>query len=190
MRRPLLACALLCSALLITGTAAADPQHLDPYAATDLTYPALNALASHWAKRPVIVECAPNWQSWNDDSDAEGAWGYTWLDADWTRVEPELCQAALEAGTPDLQPERAWFVAIAVHVITHESWHLRHWALRGNEARVECNAVKSDRRSFLLLGASPEQADSLYSWAWAFHVREGVLYPAYSYAYCKAKKPQ
>src|SRR3954465_11758868 len=186
--RTALAVALTTSALLLTNLAAASTPRLDPFAATDLTYPALNNLASHWAKRPVTVECAPDWPSWTADTDAEGSWGYTWLDADWTRVEPELCEAALEAGQ-DLTPREAWFTAIAVHVITHEAWHLRDWSLRANEARVECNAVKSDRKSFLLLGATPEQADSLYSWAWAFDQREGVLFPEYRYAYCKAKKP-
>jgi hypothetical protein len=189
MRRLALACSLLTGALLLTGFAGADTGHVDAFAPTDLTFPALNALASHWARRPVVVECASSWESWNADSDAEGSWGYTWLDADWTRVEPGLCQAALEASSPDLSAERAWFVAIAVHVITHESWHLRQWDLRASEARVECNAIKSDRRSFLLLGASPEQADDLYSWAWAFHVREGSLFPAYAYQYCHERTP-
>jgi hypothetical protein len=175
-------------ALVFSSSASADVKS-DPFADTDLTFPALNDLASHWAERNVVVECPASLESWIADKDADGAWGYTLHDADWTRVQAGLCEAAAAVAHPDYDGIAPWFVAIAVHVITHEAWHLRLWPGRDDEARVECKAIKSDRQSFLRLGATPEQADDLYSWAWAFHIRQSALFPAYSLKGCHAPRP-
>jgi hypothetical protein len=162
---------------------------VNPFANTDLTFPALNALASHWAKRDVVVECPASLETWIADKNAGGTWAYTFRDADWTRIKVGLCEAALAAEQPDYGGIEPWVVAIAVHVITHESWHLRLWQGRRDEARVECKAIRSDRRSFLRLGATPDQADDLYSWAWAFHIRQAKLFPEYRLKGCGAKRP-
>ena len=176
-----------CIALFLIAPAFAD--HEDTWAGVDLTYPSIDALASHWARRPVHVECASSWDTWNADTDAQGSYGYTWLDTDWTRVQPGICEDALSAGHLGFDGKDPWRVAIAVHVITHESWHLRDWFWRGDEAHVECQAVKHDVKSFQLLGASDRQAEELYSWAYYFHIREGDLFPAYHQPYCRERKP-
>jgi hypothetical protein len=92
MRRPLLLVALLWAlTLTLAGAARGDTGlHPDTFAG-DYTIASLDALASHWARRPVHVECPKDWGSWNADESATGAYGYTWLDADWTRVEPDVC---------------------------------------------------------------------------------------------------
>jgi hypothetical protein len=185
MRRLLFVCLF---ALVFSSSAFADMRS-DPFADTDLTFPALNGLASHWAERNVLVECPTSLESWIADNDADGSWGYTLRDADWTRVKAGLCEAALAVGKPDYDGIEPWLMAIAVHVITHEAWHLRLWPGRGDEARVECKAIKSDLQSFLRLGATPEQADDLYSWAWAFHIRQTTLFPEYWLKGCRAKRP-
>jgi hypothetical protein len=48
-------------------------------AANAANYPELDALASHWAQRPVHVDC-PTAQEWADDPWSGGAWAYTTMD--------------------------------------------------------------------------------------------------------------
>src|SRR5262245_34151688 len=104
MRRLLFVCLL---ALVFSSSAFAVVRS-DPFADTDLTFPALNGLASQWAERNVVVECPASLESWIADNDADGSWGYTLRDADWTRVKAGLCEAALAVGKPHYDGIEPW----------------------------------------------------------------------------------
>jgi hypothetical protein len=190
VKRPLALLALLWAiTLTLAGAAHSDSGlHPDTFAG-DTTIPALDSLASHWARRPVHVECPADWAAWNADESATGSYGYTWLDADWTRVEPDVCANAVRANGP-LNPLETDDVAVAVLVITHESWHLRIWQYRADEGRVECKAIQNYRQSLRELGVTdPKRIAMLYSLAWSFDRREATLFPEYRFKRCRIQKP-
>src|SRR6266498_502864 len=83
----------------------------------DPHYQSLDNLASHWAKRPVRVDC-PTPEDWANDPTAEGAWGYTYLDSNWTRIDPALCVAALQVFNHQTS-DPDWRLAMSILVITH-----------------------------------------------------------------------
>ena len=186
--------ALVFAASLVPGAALADSggpdlgQHDDPFAESDLTYPVLDALASHWAQRSVTVECPATEETWNADPRGYDAFGYIWPDANWTRVEPHVCAEALKAADENGITDAA--IAAAILIITHESWHLRLWPWRMDEGRVECQAIRHFRQSVEMLGVTDRpHIDELYSYAWAFDAREAALFSAYRWRGCKIPKP-
>ena len=60
--------------------------------------------------------------------------------------------------------------ALAVLTLVHESYHVRHWSWRLNEARVECQAIRHFRVGVRVLGGSQQLADRLLPFALAWHV--------------------
>ena len=55
----------------------------------------------------------------------------------------------------------AWQRAAGVLVLVHEAYHVRRWAGRWNEAKVECRAIREFKKAAVLLGASRELANEL-----------------------------
>ena len=133
----------------------------------------LAAIASQIAGREVTVHCpGPIGRALGEDQlegsvqfDADGK------PANGTRLRKTSC-AELDAlaegrrGKELACTERAGILcgrhgrelAMAVEVITHESWHLRGIA---DEGRTECNALQTMGATAQMLGATPGQASAL-----------------------------
>jgi hypothetical protein len=155
-----------------------------PPALAQYESPKLAAVASVFAMEPVKVTCSEH----GEDSilDFE-AWGYVYLAVPEVHMSTYLCHAA-ENVTSDAYGLS--LRAIAVLVLTHESYHLRTvWGGRGDEALVECKAIRHFRYSAQMLGASPELATQLRVYALAFHWRLAARHPAYNLAGCTVPRP-
>ncbi len=134
----------------------------------------LSAIASEIAGRPVHVHCpGPLGRVLGKDSTVEG---FVRFDADGrpadeTRLQPTSC-AELDAlaegrrGKELACTERAGIlcgrrgteVAMAVDVVTHESFHLRGIQ---DVARTECSALQTMAATAVKLGATPAQGAAL-----------------------------
>ncbi len=71
-------------------------------------------------------------------------------------------------------------------VLVHESFHLRHWRYRKNEAQVACQTIVYFRDAAMRLGASEAQAEELYPYALALHIRQTELFSWYRDKTCRA----
>lgn len=124
----------------------------------------LSAAATTLVGSPVRITCQTMSQAWLD-AHPEG--GYVRFDS---QGRPEST-ATITVGT--CRDLTAWLAsdsaqvsekaAIAVHVLTHESMHLRG---EGIEAVAECQAVQRDAATAELLGASAEHAHLLAQLYW------------------------
>lgn len=149
--------------------------------------PLIERVASIFALRPVDVGCPTmqEWVSnpiWGNGPNPQRAWGYTDMLHDFSVIQPLLCAGAA-AVTDTAIP--AWQRATGALVLVHESYHLRHWAGRYSEAKVECQAIHHFQQGAQLLGASPELANDLLPYALAAHDRMIRLYPNYHERACK-----
>jgi hypothetical protein len=75
--------------------------------------------------------------------------------------------------------------ALAVLTLLHESYHVRHWRWKLNEARVECQAIRHFRVGVQVLGGSPQLADPLLPFGREWHDRI-ARDPAYHLTSCEA----
>lgn len=129
--------------------------------------PKLAAIASVFAERPVGVKCyLPGDES---SPDGFGAWGYVWKPtgkARYMHLDAPVCEGALRINDP-LVP--AWQRALGPGVLIHEAYHLRRWGLAGNEAAVECKAIRHWKVGARMLGATEETVAQLWPYALAEH---------------------
>jgi hypothetical protein len=149
--------------------------------------PLIEQVASVFALRPADVRCptTEEWVSdpiWGTAPNPQRAWGYTDMVHDFSVIQPLLCAGA--AAVSD-QAVPAWQRATGVLVLVHESYHLRLWAGRYSEAKVECQAIRHFRQGAELLGASADLANDLLPYALAAHDRMVRLYPNYRDRACK-----
>ena len=143
----------------------------------------LERVASVFAQQPVTVACSNS----ADDPILLEAWGYVYLYDPVVHTSEYLCNAAANVTDPSYGMAVR---AIAVLVLTHEAYHLRKsWSDRGNEARVECKAIRHFRYAAMMLGASPELATQLRAYALAFHWHLAARIPEYDQLGCKVPKP-
>lgn len=162
-------------ALVAPSCALGSPTIKGPTLRPTLTHPLLNLVASIFAQRTATVEC-PSPEAWAKDPFAKGTAGYTWLGENTAYIDPKLCDAALDLNNTTIsQADRAF----AVLVIVHESYHIRIWDLAGNEAAVECRAIRHWAVGAALLGASPETIVALRPFAIAEHWSIAARYPQY-----------
>ncbi len=146
--------------------------------------PKLARTASVFAMEPVTVTCSEKGEDWILDTQA---WGYVYLAVPEVHMSRYLCEAA-ENVTSDAYGLS--LRAIAVLVLTHESYHLRkQWSARADEAKVECAAVRHFRVAAQMLGASPELATQLRAYALAFHWRLAARHPEYNLKNCVVPRP-
>jgi hypothetical protein len=149
--------------------------------------PLLEQVASHFAAGPAEVRC-PTMEEWISDPiwgtqpNPQRAWGYTNMLKDYIALHPALCAGAL--AVPDAAVP-VWQRATGVLVLVHEAYHVRRWKWRRDEAKVECHAIRHFAIGAELLGASPELANDLLSYALAAHARMVRLYPEYYDRTCK-----
>lgn len=139
----------------------------------------LERVAGEIAGHPVDVYCPSLWKRLIDVSSFKGE---AYLDANGPGTHATLAHDVCvtfedlpDKGFPDLaclsDGEAAcddWRrdVALAIHVLAHESWHL---AGVTDESITECYAVQTDASLARTFGASPAAAEQLA----AFHLKRG-----------------
>ena len=149
--------------------------------------PLLERVASYFALGPAEVRC-PSLEEWTSDPiwgtapNPQRAWGYTDMLNDHIVLHPALCAGALAVSDPSLP---AWQRATGALVLVHEAYHLRRWAWRRSEAKVECQAIRHFTTGAEQLGASPQLANDLLPYALAAHTRMVKLFPNYRDRSCK-----
>ncbi len=136
----------------------------------------LNEVAHVYSLGIGEVRC-PSEAEWDADPyRASARWGYTNVRTDYTVLGPRICEGALHVGGSSTP---LWQQAAGVLVLVHEAFHLRHWRLRRNEGKVECQAIVYFTEAATKLGASDEQAQELYPYALALHLRQVQLFFQY-----------
>ncbi|MGH3079267.1 MAG: hypothetical protein ACRDPZ_13935 [Gaiellaceae bacterium] len=125
----------------------------------------------------------PSQAEWDAYYGSAFAWGSTNLKEDYTTLAPLICDGASSVGSASVPH---WQQAAGVWVLVHEAFHLRHWRFRSNEAKVACQAIFHFREGAMRLGASQAQAEELYPYALAFHIRQTQLFSWYRDARCRA----
>ena len=127
----------------------------------------LDAVATHFASRPVQVLC----HNEVEDTTMAWAWGYV----EWpvgaqtnTKIHEMACAGALaiDLDVPEF-PDRQKVLGVAV--IVHESFHLKHVRNAGSEKITECRAFRKYDEAMRLLGAEPEVMARLMPLAIARH---------------------
>jgi hypothetical protein len=110
--------------------------------------------------------------------------GYTNMQTgrEYAVLSPVVCRGALGIATAEV-PD--WQEALGVLVLVHESFHLRRWRWRRNEAKVECQALVYFREAAVRLGATPEQAHALYAYALALNAYQSSVQPQYRDRTCR-----
>lgn len=141
----------------------------------------LGRVAATFAGRDVEVRC-PSADEWAADPNAAGVWSYAHLRRDFMALSPALCGGALGVGDADIP---AWQRAAGVLALVHESYHLRRWRYRRDEARVTCAAIRRFQVAVLLLGGSDAVANDLLPFALALHLRTVQVFPLYRSATCR-----
>jgi hypothetical protein len=142
----------------------------------------LNEVAQVYSLGVGEVRC-PSRSEWDAYYGAAFAWGSTNLREDYSALAPGMCEGALAVGSTTVP---LWQQAAGVWVLVHESFHLRHWRYRANEAKVECQAIVYFRDAAMRLGASEAQAEELYPYAFALHIRLVRLFSWYRDKSCQA----
>jgi hypothetical protein len=147
----------------------------------------LERVASSFALRAAEVRC-PSPDEWIGDPiwgtgpNPSRAWGYTDMVGEYIVLHPALCAGAEAVAEPAIP---AWQRATGVLVLVHEAYHLRRWAGRRNEAKVECQAIRHFAIAAQQLGTSAELANDLLPYALAAHARMVMLLPEYRDRTCK-----
>jgi len=149
--------------------------------------PRLNAWASRFAMRQVSVDCLDA-TAWSADERAHGL-AYVPVGPPMTPVAsetvaaPVVCAGALAVAEGRGAPR--WRMAVGVLALVHEAYHLRIWAHRLDEGRVNCQAIRHFRVAVELLGGSPQLADELLPYALAIYWRLAVTAPRYHWNGCR-----
>jgi len=149
--------------------------------------PLLQTVAGYFALRPAEVRC-PSMEEWVGDPiwgtspNPARAWGYTDMINEHIVLHPALCAGAMAVSDSTLP---LWQRATGTLVLVHETYHLRRWKWRRNEAKVECQAIRHFIVGAQLLGASPELANELLPFALAAHARMVTLFPEYRDRRCR-----
>jgi hypothetical protein len=141
----------------------------------------LARVAAIFAGRDVEVRC-PSADEWAADPKGAGFWSYADLRRDYMALNPALCTGA--RGVADADVPR-WQRAAGVLALVHESYHLRRWRHRRDEARVTCAAIRRFTVAVLLLGGSDAVANDLLPFALALHLRTVQLFPLYRPRSCR-----
>jgi hypothetical protein len=142
----------------------------------------LNEVARVYSLGVGEVRC-PTHAEWDAYYGSAFAWGSTKLREDYSTLAPAMCEGALGIGTASVP---LWQQAAGVWVLVHESFHLRHWRWRANEAQVACQAIVYFRDAAMRLGASEALAEELYPYALALHIRQTELFSWYRKKACRA----
>lgn len=152
---------------LVAGAAAS----LAPSAKAYSTDPHIAAFVQVFANgTPAQVRCPDSLEEWSSDLGgplaAEEIYGRTFTRTSVVEFRFDLCPILddLAGSTADDSTK-----ALAVLTLLHESYHVRHWGWRLDEARVECQAIRHFRVGVRVLGGSRQLADALFPLALSWH---------------------
>lgn len=148
---------------------------LSPSAQASETPARLNEVARFYSLGVGEVRC-PTQGEWEAYYGSAFAWGSTNLREDRTTLAPFICAGALAVSSSSTP---LWQQAAGVWVLVHEAFHLRHWRFRRDEAKVACQAIVYFKDASMRLGASEAQAEELYPYALALHIRQSELFSWY-----------
>lgn len=164
-----------------------------PAAATGYsTHPSLDEVAGWLAQRPAEVRCLTPAETLTDPVISFwGASAYVEIVDDrpsqHTVFGHGLCEKLLALHDGSWQGRYSLSgVAWAVLALTHESGHLRGWAWWKSEAKVNCWALRHVRYTAERLGASPDLAWAMRSWAFYWYRKQP---PEYRLAGCRVPYP-
>ena len=118
---------------------------------------------------PAEVDCPDSPEEWQLMTGAEvpdNMYGRTDIRRQVVSFRPDLCPILDNLALSDADNRTK---ALAVLVLVHESYHVRHWAWRLDEARVECQAIRHFRAGVRILGGSAALADRLLPFGLAWH---------------------
>lgn len=151
--------------------------------------PVLNAFASHFADRPVRVQCSTTVEDYDLYYNAPDSWslGYVYKPTRKqydTYVFEGACLAALAVDL-DVPEFSDWMKVWGTMGIVHEAFHLKRTLGAENEGVTQCRAMRHLDEAFLKLGAEPEVLDRLMPKALLLHFRFVAEVPVYNYKRCK-----
>jgi hypothetical protein len=158
--------AFAAAAAAIVVAAAAPPAHAYE------TPSHLNEVSRFYSLGVGEIRCDTE-AEWRADPASRFAWSYTNVRHDFSVLPPFLCEGALNAGNPTVP---LWQQSAGVWTLVRESFHLRHWHFRRNEAKVLCQTIVYFTEAATRLGASDDQANELYPYALALHHQTTQLY--------------
>jgi hypothetical protein len=119
---------------------------------------------------PADVRCPDSHEEWSfdlgDPPNAEEIYGRTLTRTGTVEFRPDLCPILDSLANSSADDSTK---ALAVLTLIHESYHVRHWRWRLNEARVECQAIRHFRVGVQVLGGSQQLADRLFPLALVWH---------------------
>jgi hypothetical protein len=158
-------------------TPAANARSVNPHIAAFVQFFANGA--------PVQVRCPDSLDEWNTDlggrEHIDDVYGVTFTQTSVVEFRADLCVIMdnLAQSTADESTK-----ALAVLALLHESYHVRHWTWRFDEAHVECQAIRHFRIGVRVLGGSRQLADELFPHGLAWHHRIAAE-PAYFLPSCR-----
>jgi hypothetical protein len=138
---------------------------------------------------PAEVRCPNSAEEWSSDlgdpRDAEEVYGRTFTQSAVVEFRSDLCPILDNLTNSSADDSTK---ALAVLSLVHESYHVRHWKWRLNEAHVECQAIRHFRVGVMVLGGSQELADRLFplGLGWHYHITENNA--PYFLASCQVPK--
>jgi len=150
--------------------AAAGPRAGAAGVATNLHIAAFVEVFANGA--PAEVRCPDSLEEWSLDLGEplapEEIYGRTFTGTNVVEFRWDLCPILddLSGSSADDTTK-----ALAVLTLIHESYHVRHWSWRLNEARVECQAIRHFRVGVQVLGGSQQLADRLLPFGLEWHDR-------------------
>ena len=134
---------------------------------------------------PAEVRCPDSAEEWSvdlgDPVNAQEIYGRTFTTTAVVELRWDLCPILDDLAGSSADDSTK---ALAVLTLVHESYHVRHWSWRLNEARVECQAIRHFRVGVRVLGGSQQLADRLLPFALAWHV-ELARDPVYQLPACR-----
>jgi hypothetical protein len=133
---------------------------------------------------PAVVRCPESAEEWSFDlggpADAEDVYGRTFNQTAVVEFRWDLCPILDNLASSTAEDSTK---ALAVLTLIHESYHVRRWSWRLDEARVECQAIRHFRVGVLILGGTQQLADQLFPFALTWH-NLITRNPAYYLASC------
>lgn len=150
-------------------------------AKAEFANPQLDTALSYFAERPVKVVC----RTPEEDLDLNWAWAYV-IASDTAKrayVLYKLCNAALAIPSDD-PAYSDWMKGMAVQVIVHEAFHLKHTKGRHREDITECRAFLHMDEGLDVFGASLSVKNRLMPIMIGDHFRYVSRNPRYNYKAC------
>jgi hypothetical protein len=133
---------------------------------------------------PAEVRCPVSLDEWSfdlgDPVNAEDVYGRTFTQTAVVEFRSDLCTILDNLADSSADDSTK---ALAVLTLVHESYHVRHWRWRLNEAHVECQAIRHFRVGVRVLGGSQQLADQLFPLGLSWH-NQIARNPLYNLSSC------